>query len=85
MNGGGEKGSVLLTISLKNCLTLVSTIKITKDTSQRIRENTERPSTVEFGSNTLVDEIIAGNYKKGDIPELWDGKANERIVDILVD
>ena len=64
MNGGGEKGSGLLTISLKNCLTLVSTIKITKDTSQCIRENTERPSTVEFGSNTMFDEIIAGNYKK---------------------
>ncbi len=51
---------------------------------------------VEIGSNTLVyfemeriiqlvDDIIAGNYKKGAVPELWDGKATERIVDILVD
>ena len=61
-----------------------------------LRENTERPSTVDLGSNTLVyfdmekiiklvDDIIAGNYKKGAVPELWDGKATERIVDILVD
>lgn len=61
-----------------------------------LRENTERPSTVDLGSNTLVyfdmeriinlvDDIIAKNYKKGAVPELWDGKATERIVDILVD
>ena len=60
-----------------------------------LRENTERPSTVDLGTNTLVyfemekiitlvDDIIAGNYKTGDVPELWDGKATERIVDILV-
>lgn len=60
-----------------------------------LRENTERPSTVAIGSNTLVyfemekifnlvDDIIAGTYKTDDVPVLWDGKATERIVDVLV-
>jgi len=59
-----------------------------------IRDNTERPSTLTIGSNTLlpfeiepikakIDEILAGTYKKGAIPELWDGKATERIVDLI--
>ena len=56
-----------------------------------LRENTERPITVELGTNTLVpfgesvilgliDEIHQGTYKKGEIPPLWDGKATERIL-----
>ncbi len=56
-----------------------------------LRENTERPITVELGTNTLVpfdesvilgliDEIHHGTYKKGEIPPLWDGKATERIL-----
>ena len=59
-----------------------------------IRENTERPITVEMGTNTLVgnrkENILKGfkdvmeNRKEGRIPPLWDGKASERIVDILV-
>jgi UDP-N-acetylglucosamine 2-epimerase (non-hydrolysing) len=59
-----------------------------------IRENTERPVTVEEGSNVLVgtnpDKIIAearkvleGRGKQGRRPQLWDGKAAERIVAIL--
>jgi len=55
-----------------------------------IRENTERPITVDQGTNTLVgdnpdairagvDEILAGNGKTGRIPEFWDGRAAERI------
>ena len=55
-----------------------------------IRENTERPITVEQGTNTMVgsdraaiikgvDEILAGSGKCGRIPELWDGRAAERI------
>lgn len=55
-----------------------------------IRENTERPITVEHGTNTMVgsnrasilkgvDEIMAGGGKRGRIPEYWDGKAAERI------
>ena len=59
-----------------------------------LRENTERPITVDLGTNTLVpfdeevilsliDEIHQGNYKKGEIPPLWDGKATERILEII--
>ena len=59
-----------------------------------IRPNTERPSTIDIGTNTLVewdfdlikkyiDEIETGNYKKGDIPKYWDGKSTERILDII--
>jgi UDP-N-acetylglucosamine 2-epimerase (non-hydrolysing) len=59
-----------------------------------VRENTERPVTVELGSNHLVGTdlnkveesaiaILDGKRKKGSIPELWDGKAAERIVGIL--
>lgn len=56
-----------------------------------LRPNTERPSTIQVGTNTLVpfdlDEIkrvIAsirkGRYKKGSIPDKWDGKATYRIL-----
>jgi UDP-N-acetylglucosamine 2-epimerase (non-hydrolysing) len=59
-----------------------------------IRENTERPSTVEVGTNELigldVNKIIdlshkamKGEWKKSGVPELWDGKASERILAIL--
>jgi len=59
-----------------------------------LRENTERPITVTEGTNTLVgsgpkrivDEtmrILQGGGKAGRVPELWDGRASERIVTIL--
>ena len=55
-----------------------------------MRENTERPITIEQGTNTLVgrdralilrlvDEILATGGKRGRTPELWDGRAAERI------
>jgi UDP-N-acetylglucosamine 2-epimerase (non-hydrolysing) len=55
-----------------------------------MRESTERPITVDEGTNTivgrdaaltlrLVDEILAGGGKRGRVPELWDGHAAERI------
>lgn len=55
-----------------------------------LRENTERPITVEQGTNTLVGrdralilrlvhEILATGGKRGRTPELWDGRAAERI------
>lgn len=58
------------------------------------RDNTERPSTVEIGTNYLVGtnwldveacsmKIIAGDKKMGTIPELWDGNAASRIAEIL--
>jgi UDP-N-acetylglucosamine 2-epimerase (non-hydrolysing) len=59
-----------------------------------LRNNTERPVTVEMGTNVLVGQnvqmlqselakILAGNSKRGAIPPLWDGHAGERIADIL--
>jgi UDP-N-acetylglucosamine 2-epimerase (non-hydrolysing) len=59
-----------------------------------IRENTERPITVEEGSNVLagtdpvrilheVRSILRGQGKRGRRPHLWDGKAAERIVEVL--
>src|SRR5206468_7268813 len=55
-----------------------------------MRENTERPITVEQGTNTVVgrdrnriracvDEILSTGGKRGRMPELWDGHAAERI------
>lgn len=60
-----------------------------------MRENTERPSTVELGTNVLVgndlgllfehfEKILSDHFKKGQIPPLWDGKAASRIVEVLV-
>jgi UDP-N-acetylglucosamine 2-epimerase (non-hydrolysing) len=59
-----------------------------------LRTSTERPSTTEIGTNTLLDfdvqkilmhieEIEKGEYKKGQVPELWDGKSTDRIVEII--
>ena len=59
------------------------------------RENTERPVTVELGTNVVVgtetekiinelDKVIAGTFKKGSVPPLWDGHAAERIAEIVV-
>ncbi|MEX2116132.1 MAG: UDP-N-acetylglucosamine 2-epimerase (non-hydrolyzing) [Bacteroidota bacterium] len=59
-----------------------------------IRDNTERPVTVEQGTNYLTGtnldsaekiarDVLSGKAKKGKIPELWDGKAAERIVEII--
>ena len=59
-----------------------------------LRENTERPVTISEGTNLLVGtdpdkilaaarDILAGKRKVGGIPPLWDGKAAQRIVEIL--
>jgi UDP-N-acetylglucosamine 2-epimerase (non-hydrolysing) len=60
-----------------------------------LRYNTERPATVEIGSNILTGpepekilsaayRILDGGAKKGEIPPLWDGATAERIVEILL-
>jgi UDP-N-acetylglucosamine 2-epimerase (non-hydrolysing) len=59
-----------------------------------MRPNTERPITVELGTSTLIGndadalrarlrEVLAGTYKQGQRPALWDGHAAERIAAIL--
>jgi UDP-N-acetylglucosamine 2-epimerase (non-hydrolysing) len=59
-----------------------------------LRDNTERPETITIGTNELIgtdpsaikpalDKLFAGEWKKGGIPELWDGKAAVRIVNYL--
>jgi UDP-N-acetylglucosamine 2-epimerase (non-hydrolysing) len=61
-----------------------------------LRENTERPVTISDGTNQLVGtdpariipaacEILQGSARKGRMPELWDGRAAERIARILVE
>ena len=60
-----------------------------------LRDNTERPETVESGTNELIgtdpsaikpalDKLFAGKWKKGEIPERWDGKSAERIINYLL-
>ena len=59
-----------------------------------LRDNTERPETCTIGTNELIgtnpdaikpalDTLFSGGWKKGGIPKFWDGKAAERIIDIL--
>ncbi len=61
-----------------------------------LRENTERPITLHEGTNTLigvdtnalkktVSEILATGGKAGRIPEYWDGRAAERIAQVMKD
>lgn len=60
-----------------------------------LRTSTERPVTIELGTNYLVgddfieaekivNEILKGNRKPNQIPKLWDGKASERIFNIIL-
>ena len=60
-----------------------------------IRENTERPVTVDLGTNYLAGtdpaailaasaEILSGRGKKVTVPPLWDGQAAEWIAEILL-
>jgi UDP-N-acetylglucosamine 2-epimerase (non-hydrolysing) len=59
-----------------------------------LRNNTERPVTIEVGTNRLVGldpdrvirealEVLRSPFKIGRIPDLWDGKASARILDVL--
>ena len=60
-----------------------------------LRDNTERPETVEIGTNLLVGndvdklkiallDLFDNKWKKGKIPYLWDGNTSKRIVEILL-
>lgn len=55
-----------------------------------LRDNTERPETIKIGTNELIgtdpaalgpalDKLFAGEWKRGAIPEKWDGKTGDRI------
>ena len=59
-----------------------------------LRDNTERPETIEIGTNELIGtdpskisialtKLYKGNWKEGKIPQLWDGKTGRRIIEIL--
>jgi len=59
-----------------------------------LRNNTERPETITEGTNELIgtipekfksyfDRLFKGQWKKGNIPDKWDGKTGERIIKIL--
>lgn len=59
-----------------------------------LRDNTERPETVAMGTNELVgtdpanippamQRLFDGEWKKGKVPPLWDGRTGGRIVKIL--
>ncbi len=74
-SGGVQEETTFLGIS---CLTL--------------RPNTERPVTVTQGTNRLckpedienmVDSILNGSFASGSIPDLWDGKTAERVVESI--
>jgi UDP-N-acetylglucosamine 2-epimerase (non-hydrolysing) len=60
-----------------------------------LRDNTERPETITLGTNELLgtnpkavapamEKLFSGKWKKGTIPELWDGKTSDRIVKELL-
>ncbi len=60
-----------------------------------LRDSTERPETCTIGTNELVgtnpkaippamETLFSGNWKKGGIPELWDGKTAPRIVEHII-
>ncbi len=60
-----------------------------------LRANTERPETITIGTNELIgtnpsaikpalEKLFNNEWKKGSIPELWDGYAGERIISTLL-
>lgn len=60
-----------------------------------LRDNTERPETCTLGTNELlgtdpravipaIEKLLSGQWKKGEIPPLWDGKCASRIVEQLL-
>jgi UDP-N-acetylglucosamine 2-epimerase (non-hydrolysing) len=60
-----------------------------------LRNNTERPETYIIGTNELVgtdpknlkpylNKLFLGKWKKGNIPELWDGHAADRVVECML-
>ena len=61
-----------------------------------LRNNTERPETVTEGTNELIgdsatalkaslNQLVSGQWKKGNVPAMWDGKSAERIIKTLTE
>ena len=61
-----------------------------------LRDNTERPETITQGTNELIGTnpqklipalktLFNGDWKKGSVPHLWDGKTADRIIKHLID
>jgi len=61
-----------------------------------LRENTERPITIAQGTNELVgtdpqkimaaaDRILTGQKRRSQAPPLWDGKASQRVIQVLLE
>ena len=61
-----------------------------------MRNSTERPETVDIGTNELIGtepvalqkslaQLVSGDWKQGSIPEKWDGRAAERIIKWFVE
>ena len=59
-----------------------------------LRNSTERPETVTYGTNVLVgddkelltnslEKMVSGSWKESSIPPLWDGESGRRIISIL--
>jgi UDP-N-acetylglucosamine 2-epimerase (non-hydrolysing) len=59
-----------------------------------LRDNTERPVTVEMGTNRLVgtdpeaiereaNRVLDGDARRGRVPPLWDDRVSSRILDVL--
>jgi UDP-N-acetylglucosamine 2-epimerase (non-hydrolysing) len=60
-----------------------------------LRDSTKRPETISLGTNELLgtdtkaikpalEKLFNGSWKKGSIPELWNGNTSKQIVDILL-
>ncbi len=60
-----------------------------------LRDNTERPETITIGTNELIgkspkkipeyfQKLMNNSWKKGGIPELWDGNTSERIIKTII-
>jgi UDP-N-acetylglucosamine 2-epimerase (non-hydrolysing) len=60
-----------------------------------LRDSTERPETVDIGTNELLGvnpdaiapackQLFEGKWKKGAIPQMWDGKTAGRIIDQIL-
>ncbi|HEX7287821.1 MAG TPA: UDP-N-acetylglucosamine 2-epimerase (non-hydrolyzing) [Candidatus Angelobacter sp.] len=109
-NGTGNHGLILLDplpyvtfLALQRRATVVITDSggIQEETTYlgtpclTVRENTERPITVQVGTNMLVgrdparmraavEAVLQGHWRKGDMPSLWDGHAAERIAAVIM-